>query len=83
MGTIKKPKVKPLKPWQFKNLVESQKTEMHVRKNQIDFTAAIVYGLNVSLIHLALFVMIAFVVKWPNSDQAQLYDEQHVEVDMF
>ena len=73
-SSIKKPKVKPIKPYQFKRLVESQKTEIHVRKNQIDFTAAIVYGLNVSLIHFALFVVIAFIVHYPDEEQAKAYD---------
>jgi hypothetical protein len=66
--SIKKPKIKPLKPWEFKRLVKSQKTEMHVKKNQYDFTAALVYGLNVSLIHFALFVMVAFVAHWPDTE---------------
>ena len=54
---------------------------MHVRKNQFDNTAAITYGLNVSIIHLALFVMIAFVVHWPDSDKAAEFDLLHKEID--
>lgn len=66
-----------MRPKEFKKLVESQKIELHVRKNQFDNTAALVYGLNVSLIHFALFVMIAFVVHWPDIEMAKLYDDQH------
>jgi hypothetical protein len=76
-----KPKVKTLKPWEFKILVESQKKEMHVRKNQFDNTAAIVYGMNVSLIHFALFVMIAFIAKWPDSEKAAQFELDHIEID--
>jgi hypothetical protein len=43
--------------------------------------AAIVYGLNVSLIHFALFIMIVFVVHWPNSEKAAEFDLLYEEID--
>ena len=52
---------------------------MHVRKNQFDNTAALAYGLNVSLIHFALFCMICFVAYWPDTEKAKEFDELHDE----
>jgi hypothetical protein len=51
---------------------------MHVRKNQFDYTIALTYGLNVSLIHFALFVMTAFIVQWPDQEKAKTLDELHL-----
>lgn len=50
---------------------------MHVRKNQFDMTAALAYGLNVSLIHFALFIMVAFIAYWPDTDKAVEFDRLH------
>lgn len=44
---------------------------LQTRKNQFDATAALVYGLNISLIHFALFIMTVFIVKWPNVDKVK------------
>lgn len=41
-----------------------------IKKNQIDSTAALSYGLGVSVIHLALFVL-ALVVKRPDLELAK------------
>jgi hypothetical protein len=49
---------------------------MHVRKNQFDNTAALSYGLNVSLIHFALFCMI-IITYWPDINKAKEFDSLH------
>jgi hypothetical protein len=49
-----------------------------VRKNQFDATAALVYGLNISLIHFALFIMTVFVVKWPDTSKAKQFDDAYM-----
>lgn len=36
------------------------------------------YGLNISLIHFALFIMTVFVVKWPNVDTAIGFDRAYM-----
>ena len=75
--SYKKAKARPLTPYEFKLLIQNQKSKLHIRKNQFDFTVAIAYGLNLSLIHFAMFVMIAFVVHWPDQDQAKKFDQMH------
>ena len=40
-------------------------------------TAALGYGLNVSLIHFALFIMLAFIAYWPDTEKAIEYDKLH------
>lgn len=60
----------------IKELLQQQKRHIHVRKNQFDNTAAMVYGLNVSLVHLTLFLMSVAFVKWPDTDRAKIFDQE-------
>ena len=57
--------------------VVSDKKIIQIRKNQFDATAALVYGLNISLIHFALFIMTAFIVKWPDIEKAKKFDRAY------
>lgn len=52
------------------------KKHIHIRKNQFDNTAALVYGLNVSLVHLTLLMMYVIIIKWPNHEKAVQFDEE-------
>ena len=52
------------------DIVKSDRRVLQIRKNQFDATAALVYGLNISLIHFALFIMTVFIVRYPNVDLA-------------
>ena len=57
--------------------IVSDRKILQIRKNQFDATAALVYGLNISLIHFALFVMTAFIVKWPDIEKAKRFDRAY------
>ena len=52
-----------------KDMSEDKKRVVWIKKNQIDSTAALTYGLGVSLIHLALFVL-ACSIQGPSLDIA-------------
>lgn len=54
--------------------MKSDRRILQVRKNTFDATAALVFGLNISLIHFALFIMTVFVVRYPNVDKAIEFD---------
>lgn len=41
-----------------------------------DKTSGLVYGLNVSLIHLAMFLAM-FAVQWPNTSKAEEFDKEY------
>ena len=58
----------------IESLIDERKKKINIRKNQFDITAALSYGLNVSLVHFTLFFMIIIFVRWPNIDQAALMD---------
>jgi len=48
------------------------------KKNYIDPTAAFLYSLGCSLVHLALFITIFF-VEMPNVDRAKEFDSKYAE----
>ena len=56
------------------------KKKFYIRKNQFDITASLVYGLNVSLVHITLLVMILFAVKFPDVEKAAKYDEAFTKI---
>jgi hypothetical protein len=56
--------------------MDRQKRHVHIRKNQFDSTAALVYGLNVSLVHFTLF-FVSFTIKKPDEDKAKQYDLEY------
>ena len=54
--------------------MQQVKKKFFIRKNQFDISFSLVYGLNVSLIHITLLVMILFAVKFPDISKAEMYD---------
>ena len=79
-----KNKWKKLKKVQTINdLVKSDRRILQIQKNQFDATASLVYGLNISLIHFALFIMIAFVAQWPNVEMGKHLDRNYLEGQLF
>lgn len=58
---------------------EMPKRVVWIKKNQIDSTAALTYGLGVSLIHLALFVL-SCAIERPNLDIPEVQGEDAYEV---
>lgn len=56
--------------------VEEIKKEFNIKKNQIDFTASIIYSLGCSLIHMAMLFTTFFVDK-PNIEKAREFDLQY------
>ena len=57
---------------------EEPKKVSHIRKNQIDPTAGLVYSLGCSLVHFTLFICLFF-VKRPNINKAIKSDQTYVE----
>ena len=47
-----------------------------IKKLYFDKTSGLVYGLGVSLIHLAMFLAM-FAVKWPDTEKAAAYDKEY------
>ena len=47
---------------------------LNVRRNQFDISTTLSYGLNVSLVHFSLFIMVTTIVKWPDVDRAKELD---------
>ena len=54
--------------------MQQVKKKFFIRKNQFDISFSLVYGLNVSLVHITLLVMILFAVKFPDIEKAEMYD---------
>ena len=59
------------------DVIDSKKEKIFVRRNQFDITATLGYGINVSLVHFTLFLMVLCIVRWPDPELAEKYDADH------
>ena len=59
--------------------LEKRKKVLNVRRNQFDISGTLSYGLNVSLVHLSLFIMVTCLVKWPDIEKTIEFDNLHCD----
>ena len=59
--------------------IEKRKKVLNVRRNQFDISGTLSYGLNVSLVHFSLFIMVTCIVRWPDIEKARELDKLHFD----